>query len=70
MNLLVKEDSVLGYAYFCPKCKRFLCSQEASCRFCGQSLDWEVEEEPYKGPVKWPKMEELTAIHKPEEETK
>ena len=53
MNLLVKRDPELGYAYFCPICKHFLCSTVETCPFCGQSLDWEAEKTLYNGPVKW-----------------
>lgn len=59
MNLLMKLDSELGYAYFCPNCKSFLCDEVRYCRFCGQSLDWDAEKIPYTGKVKWPSLEDL-----------
>lgn len=58
MRLLIKTDPYLGYAYFCPACKRFLCNNEKNCIFCGQPLDWDVEMVPYDGPVRWPKTGE------------
>lgn len=55
-NILWKYDKILGVAYFCPKCKLFLCSgSEEKCHCCGQEIDWQHEDE-YKGSVKW--MEE------------
>lgn len=60
MQLLVKTDPELGYAYFCPVCKRFLCSGD-SCQFCGASIDWAAEKVVYSGKVKWPTVEELVA---------
>ncbi|WP_234121166.1 hypothetical protein [Clostridium hydrogenum] len=34
-----KYDDELGIAYFCPKCEKFLCSNETKCE-CGQEIDW------------------------------
>lgn len=50
-NILWKYDSVLGIAYFCPKCKLFLCDSEKSCE-CGQEINWSKKDK-YKGKVKW-----------------
>ncbi|MBU3173348.1 hypothetical protein KPL49_17850 [Clostridium estertheticum] len=51
-SLLWKYDSELGIAYFCPKCKTFLCGgNEKKCE-CGQEIDWNNKVE-YKGRVKW-----------------
>lgn len=63
MKLLVKEDPELGYAYFCPACKRFLCGSADYCIFCGQPLDWEAEKVTYNGKVKWPTTEELEVAY-------
>jgi len=51
-NILWKYDTELGVAYFCPKCKKFLCSStEKKCK-CGQKINWDKKDE-YKGRVKW-----------------
>lgn len=50
-NILWKYDSELGIAYFCPKCKLFLCNHENECT-CGQKIDWNNKIQ-YKGRVKW-----------------
>ena len=50
-NILWKYDSKLGIAYFCPNCKKFLCSSEENCE-CGQEINWDKKEE-YKGKIKW-----------------
>jgi hypothetical protein len=50
-SILWKYDKELGIAFFCPQCKKFLCSNEEECE-CGQKIDWENEVE-YKGKVKW-----------------
>ncbi|EQB4335446.1 hypothetical protein ACYJ2V_001133 [Clostridium botulinum] len=49
-NILWKYDKELGIAYFCPHCKKFLCSEQ-KCE-CGQEIDWDGQDE-YKGKVKW-----------------
>jgi len=51
-SILWKYDRILGWAYFCPSCKLFLCSGEGPCKSCGQEIDWENQIE-YKGKVKW-----------------
>lgn len=51
-NILWKYDSELGYAYFCPSCKVFICSHEEKCDKCGEKLNWDNKDE-YKGKVKW-----------------
>ena len=51
-SILWKYDSELGWAYFCPKCKLFLCSGKGPCKSCGQEIDWKNQVE-YKGRVKW-----------------
>lgn len=50
-NILWKYDSELGIAYFCPECKKFLCSEVQVCE-CGQEISWENPKK-YKGKVKW-----------------
>lgn len=50
-SILWKYDSILGIAYFCPGCKKFLCANETKCT-CGQQIDWAKPIE-YKGRVKW-----------------
>ncbi len=51
-NILWKYDSELGWAYFCPSCKKFLCcSSDIKCE-CGQEINWNKQDE-YKGKVKW-----------------
>ncbi len=50
-NILWKYDNELGIAYFCPKCKKFLCDNEKKCE-CGQEINWNKKYE-YKGKVKW-----------------
>jgi hypothetical protein len=50
-SILWKYDLILGWAYFCPSCKLFLCSGEGPCK-CGQEIDWKNKVE-YKGKVKW-----------------
>lgn len=50
-NILWKYDPELGWAYFCPNCKKFLCSKQNKCD-CGQEIDWNHSVE-YKGKVKW-----------------
>ena len=48
---LVKLDKELGYAYFCPDCKRFICTS-GKCK-CGTEIDLDLPVIPYKGKVKW-----------------
>ena len=36
------KESVLGV--YCSECKHFLDGTEYHCQFCGQALDWSVEE--------------------------
>ena len=48
---LVKIDKELGYAYFCPNCKRFICTS-GKCK-CGTYIDLDLPAIPYKGKVKW-----------------
>lgn len=50
-NILWKYDSELGWAYFCPNCKKFLCGHEKKCE-CGQEINWDNKVE-YRGKVKW-----------------
>lgn len=50
-NILCKYDTELGWAYFCPNCKKFLCSQVSKCD-CGQEINWSNPIQ-YKGKVKW-----------------
>lgn len=50
-SILWKYDSELGYAYFCPNCKLFLCTHVEKCK-CGQEIDWSKPVQ-YKGKVKW-----------------
>ena len=50
-SILWKYDRILGWAYFCPNCKLFLCGHEGTCE-CGQEIDWNNEVQ-YKGKVKW-----------------
>lgn len=50
-NILWKYDSELGWAYFCPNCKKFLCCHEKKCE-CGQEISWDNPVQ-YKGNVKW-----------------
>lgn len=49
-NVLWKYDSELGWAYFCPNCKKFL-NGEKKCD-CGKEIDWSHSVQ-YKGKVKW-----------------
>jgi rRNA maturation endonuclease Nob1 len=51
-NILWKYDSELGWAYFCPSCKRFLCMNEKKCGYCGQKINWKNKIK-YKGKVIW-----------------
>ena len=68
MNLLVKTDPELGYAFFCPACKYHTVGGEA-CLFCGEPLEWPTFEEGfgsvplYRGRVKWPTEEEIDAAY-------
>lgn len=48
---LVKEDKELGYAFFCPDCKRFVCVS-GKCK-CGTSIDLSLPKIKYTGSVKW-----------------
>lgn len=50
-SILWKYDKDLGWAYFCPNCKTFVCSGEI-CDKCGYELNWDNKIE-YKGKVKW-----------------
>lgn len=47
-----KYDDELGIAYFCPNCKKFLCSNEAKCE-CGQEIDWSNKVHFEKCKIKW-----------------
>lgn len=51
-NILWKYDDELGWAYFCPSCKKFLCMNEKKCGYCGQKINWENKIK-YKGKVNW-----------------
>jgi rRNA maturation endonuclease Nob1 len=51
-SILWKYDNELGWAYFCPNCKLFLCIGKGPCKSCGQEIDWKNQVE-YKGRVKW-----------------
>lgn len=48
---LWKFDSILGYAYFCPKCKRFICAS-GKCK-CGAKVDLSLPAKRYTGKVRW-----------------
>lgn len=71
MNLLVKTDRELGYAFFCPACK-YRTVGEDTCLFCGEPLEWPTFEEGfgsvplYRGRVKWPTEEEIDAAYSPD----
>ena len=52
LPVLCKEDRELGYAYFCPHCKKFQCTGEESCTQCGGRINWK-KSTPYFGRVKW-----------------
>ena len=70
MNLLVKTDPELGYAFFCPACKYHTVGGD-TCLFCGEPLEWDTFEEGfgaaplYQGRVKWPTAEEIYAAYSP-----
>ena len=51
-NVLWKYDKELGIAYFCPNCKKFLCTARNKCIYCGQRINWRTKES-YKGKVEW-----------------
>lgn len=65
MQLLVKTDPELGYAYFCSACKHFVCGGER-CWFCREPFDWTAEKIPYNGKVKWPTVTELSTARRKE----
>mgnify|MGYP001414010227 CR=1 FL=1 len=46
-----KYDNELGIAYFCPDCKRFICSS-GKCK-CGNYVDLDLPKKQYKGKVNW-----------------
>ncbi|MDF2609065.1 MAG: hypothetical protein K0R92_539 [Lachnospiraceae bacterium] len=48
---LWKYDGELGIAYFCPDCKRFVCS-DGKCD-CGTEIDLSLPKTKYCGKVKW-----------------
>lgn len=48
---LMKQDKELGYAYFCPTCKRFICVS-GKCK-CGTEVDLELPKIKYEGKVRW-----------------
>lgn len=48
---LEKIDKELGYAYFCPDCKRFVCVS-GKCK-CGTEVDLNLPKIRYEGKVKW-----------------
>ena len=51
-TVLWKYDSILGIAFFCPKCKTFACGEK--CSKCGQDLNYKAVGQPeYKGKIKW-----------------
>ena len=50
LKALWKEDKELGIAYFCPKCKTFICTNY--CYKCKQEVDTDNAEK-YEGRVKW-----------------
>ena len=52
LPVLYKEDRELGYAYFCPHCKKFQCTGKESCTQCGGRINWK-KSTPYFGRVKW-----------------
>ena len=50
LKALWKEDSELGIAYFCPKCKGFICT--SYCYKCKEKIDTDNAQK-YEGRVKW-----------------
>ena len=50
LKALWKYDKELGIAYFCPKCKRFICMNY--CYNCKEKVDTSNAEK-YDGRVKW-----------------
>lgn len=49
---LWKYDVELGIAYFCPDCKRFVCTDSIPCD-CGTEINLDLEKQEYKGKVSW-----------------
>ena len=50
LKALWKEDKELGIAYFCPKCKTFICTDY--CYKCKKKIDTDNAQK-YEGRVKW-----------------
>ena len=48
---LWKYDTDLGIAFFCPDCKRFICSS-GKCK-CGTEINLNKPKKKYSGKIRW-----------------